>query len=69
MKRPETARHSESASDTPHDYGLALQSAVSWLGDRYLLATPQERRPVDRPKYWTSWQHAAAHVARRATRH
>jgi hypothetical protein len=22
------------------DYSLALQSAVSWLGDRYLLATP-----------------------------
>jgi hypothetical protein len=23
-----------------HDYSLALQDAVSWLGDRYLLATP-----------------------------
>jgi hypothetical protein len=22
-----------------HDYGPALQSAVSWLGDRYLLAS------------------------------
>jgi hypothetical protein len=22
------------------DYSLALQSAVSWLGDRHLLATP-----------------------------
>jgi hypothetical protein len=22
------------------DYSLAVQSAVSWLGDRYLLATP-----------------------------
>jgi hypothetical protein len=25
------------------DYGLALQSAVSWLGDRYLLAEPVPR--------------------------
>lgn len=23
-----------------HDYSLALHDAVSWLGDRYLLATP-----------------------------
>lgn len=23
-----------------HDYSLALQHAVSWLGDRYLLAVP-----------------------------
>jgi hypothetical protein len=23
-----------------HDYSLALQHAVSWLGDRYLLAAP-----------------------------
>ena len=23
-----------------HDYGPALQSAVSWLGERYLLAEP-----------------------------
>ena len=28
-----------------HDYGTALQSAVSWLGDRYLLAAPVARRP------------------------
>ena len=63
-------RNDNDPSNTPsHDYGLALQSAVSWLGDRYLLATPQARRPADPPKYWTSWQHAAAHVARRATRH
>ena len=26
-----------------HDYRLALQSAVSWLGDRYLLAAPVVR--------------------------
>jgi hypothetical protein len=27
-----------------HDYALALQSALSWLGDRYLLAEPVVRR-------------------------
>lgn len=36
------------STDTPlqlpvHDYGLALQQAVSWLGDRYLLAAPVAR--------------------------
>ena len=60
---------SETSPLPPHDYGLALQSAVSWLGDRYLLATPQIRGAPERPKYWTSWQHATAHVGRRSTRH
>jgi hypothetical protein len=27
-----------------HDYGAALQSAMSWLGDRHLLAVPVPRR-------------------------
>jgi hypothetical protein len=31
-----------------HDYELALQSAVSWLGDRYLLAAPIPARRPDR---------------------
>jgi hypothetical protein len=35
MKRP-----NEHPQLPLHDYGLALQSAVSWLGDRYLLAAP-----------------------------
>lgn len=26
-----------------HDYELALQRAVSWLGDRHILATPSVR--------------------------
>jgi hypothetical protein len=30
--------------DRNHDYGPALQNAVSWLGDRYLLAEPVQRR-------------------------
>jgi hypothetical protein len=33
-----------------HDYSGAIQVAVSWLGERYLLAVPvaarQRRRPV-----------------------
>lgn len=28
----------------PHDYQPALQGALSWLGDRYLLAEPLNRR-------------------------
>jgi hypothetical protein len=44
MKRPK-----ESALPLPqHDYGLALQTAVSWLGDRHLLAAPVPRRSVGR---------------------
>jgi hypothetical protein len=27
-----------------HDYELALQTAVSWLGERYLLAEPVAKR-------------------------
>ena len=29
----------------PHDYRPALQGALSWLGKRYLLAEPVNRRP------------------------
>ena len=31
-----------------HDYSPALQGAVSWLGKRYLLAEPLNRRSDDR---------------------
>jgi hypothetical protein len=37
-----------------HDYGLALKSAVSWLGDRYLLAAPQAKRSDERREYFTA---------------
>ena len=45
MKRKEMT-----ATIPMHDYRAALQGAVSWLGDRYLLAEPvarlnEERRP------------------------
>ena len=31
-----------------HDYRPALEGALSWLGNRYLLAEPLNRRPDDR---------------------
>jgi hypothetical protein len=33
----------------PYDYGLALRNAMSWLGDRYLLAQPVARRAEPAP--------------------
>jgi len=36
-----------------HDYDRALQSAVSWLGDRYLLAEPVQRRNEPAQPYFT----------------
>jgi hypothetical protein len=35
-----------------HDYGLALKGAVSWLGDRYLLADPLPKRSNERKEYY-----------------
>jgi hypothetical protein len=35
-----------------HDYRPALQCAVSWLGDRYLLAAPVMRRCDDSKPYF-----------------
>lgn len=35
-----------------HDYRPALQGAVSWLGDRYLLAEPVRRRGEDRRTHY-----------------
>jgi hypothetical protein len=34
-----------------HDYRSALQGAVSWLGDRYLLAEPTPRLQ-EHPQYF-----------------
>jgi hypothetical protein len=51
MKRPDRSR------PIPlHDYGLALQSAVSWLGDRYLLASPTPRRTGETQAYFSESQ-------------
>jgi len=48
-----------------HDYGPALQSAVSWLGERYLLAEPARRRNDERKPYFSTsrgWHPQAARV-------
>jgi hypothetical protein len=53
MKRP-----NPNSRITQHDYGLALQSAVSWLGERYLLAEPVSRRVEERKPFFAesrSW--------------
>ncbi len=48
MKTPEPTP----ASIPRHDYDQALKSAVSWLGDRYLLADPLPKRRVERKEYF-----------------
>lgn len=35
-----------------HDYRAALQGAMSWLGDRYLLAEPAPRLSEERKPYF-----------------
>jgi hypothetical protein len=35
-----------------HDYQTALQGAMSWLGDRYLLAEPVPRLPQESKAYF-----------------
>jgi hypothetical protein len=48
MKRPKVP-----ALPLPRfDYGLALRNAVSWLGDRYLLAEPVAKRAVEPSPYF-----------------
>jgi hypothetical protein len=52
MKRPKS-------SLPQHDYALALQNAMSWLGDRYLLAEPTPRRVEERKPFFVeakSWR-------------
>ncbi|HUQ11917.1 MAG TPA: hypothetical protein VM146_16500 [Steroidobacteraceae bacterium] len=45
-------RHKELAPYLPqYDYGMALRTAMSWLGDRYLLAQPVARR-VEQPPFF-----------------
>jgi len=47
MKRKETT------SKIPlHDYRTALQDALSWLGDRHLLAEPAPRLSEERAPYF-----------------
>jgi len=37
-----------------HDYSPALQNAVSWLGERYVLAEPVTRRREERKAYFNT---------------
>jgi hypothetical protein len=49
-----------------HDYALALKNAVSWLGDRYLLAEPVIRRPAEPRPYFQDvrrWHLRVRHLA------
>jgi len=48
---------SPAASIPQHDYDQALKSAVSWLGDRYLLADPLPKRRDDRKEYFGASRH------------
>ena len=44
-----------------HDYGPALQGALAWLGDRYLLAEPVPRRREEIKPFFVeprSWHEA-----------
>ena len=46
-------RRKESAAQMPlHDYRHALQGALSWLGDRYLLSEPVARLSEERTSYF-----------------
>jgi hypothetical protein len=47
-------RESATPSIPLHDYNLALKSAVSWLGDRYLLAEPLAKRRDERREYFVA---------------
>ncbi len=65
MKRPTDKTPLAPSTSIPvHDYQTALQSAVSWLGDRYLLAEPVQRRNEDPKPYFAEtrrWYPATWH--------
>jgi hypothetical protein len=59
-------KSAESTSIPLHDYELALRSAVSWLGDRHLLAEPVRRRNEEFRGYYLEprrWHDAARRLA------
>jgi hypothetical protein len=52
------------AVERSYDYGPALQSAVSWLGNRYLLAEPVQRRAEPEKSFFVEqrrWYPATRH--------
>jgi hypothetical protein len=64
MKRPGPAKIL-----TPHDYATALKDAVSWLGERYLLAEPAPRRPVEPKPFFAATRNWHESPRPRLTRH
>jgi hypothetical protein len=65
MKRPEL----ETYPLPLHDYDPALKSAMTWLGDRYLLATPQPRRPLDPARHGIPARRSLRDLKAAPTRH
>ena len=65
MKRPTDKPELALTQTIPqHDYRPALQNAVSWLGDRYLLAEPVRRLSEERKDYFVEtrrWHPATRH--------
>jgi hypothetical protein len=47
-----------------HDYDVARKTAVSWLGDRYLLAEPVRRISEEPKAYFTEARHWHASTRR-----
>ena len=45
-------KRKEYAALPVHDYSPALKGAMSWLGDRYLLAEPAPRLSEERKPYF-----------------
>jgi hypothetical protein len=66
-------KRKENASIPLYDYRAALQGAMTWLGDRYLLAEPAQRLPQEHKPYFAEQRRwhpvvvaAAAAKARRS---
>jgi hypothetical protein len=53
MKKSDKATLQPGTTLPVHDYQRALQSAVSWLGERYLLAEPVRKRREPAQPYFT----------------
>ena len=51
-KEGDCMKRAESTNIPVHDYRQALKNAVSWLGDRYLLAEPVRRHEADSRSYY-----------------
>jgi hypothetical protein len=45
-----------------HDYSPAVQGALSWLGKRYLLAEPPNRRDANAPMMTPSFSGELRHA-------